>query len=450
MYDVSSILNNDYDKAAIRKAILLMMLPIMLENFLQLLTELVATAMVGRLTDVDISIQGMSTKIIDFVYYLFRGCGLALVVVISKNMAQEKIAESRTVFEKTVVSTIVVSFFIGTLLFLFPEVPTKVFTSDEALISGAANYIRILVFCLPFWGVNVCVSSVFQGKGDTKTPMIIAAFVNVLNIFLCYGLIFGNMAMPELGYKGAAVSLLVSRIAGCLVGILVLYNKKLGLFTWRGQRKKVEKVLYEIYSIGLPSAAESGVWQVASIFLSRILLFYGSSVFAAYQLGVQAEYITEIPAIGFSIVAISLVSRVVVLQNEKLYIELKKELIRICVILSIITSFLLMVFPHIFMRILTDNETLTGIAIPYVVIMGTIQIPQNLIKIYGGILRSANYKNIPLIVSIFGTWIVRLTSAYLCAYVFNLPLISIWFCILADQVIRCAILRYQVNHKKII
>ena len=71
----------EYNSKEIRREIIVMMIPLILESFLQLLTNFVAIAMVGRLDAVDVSAQGMSTKISDLAYYVFRGIGTAMVVL---------------------------------------------------------------------------------------------------------------------------------------------------------------------------------------------------------------------------------------------------------------------------------------------------------------------------------------------------------------------------------
>lgn len=439
-----------YNLKTIRKEIILIMLPIVAENCLQMLTSFVATAMVGRLLEIDISAQGMCTKIVDLSYYLFKGAGVALVVLIAKRMARGETNASRTIFEKTAVSALVISGLLCVLFWFQAELFLSIFTDEDALIIHSAKYMRILLFCLPLWGISACISGVYQGKGDTKTPMYLAAFTNLLNVVLCWGLIFGNLGMPKLGYLGAAVSLVISRSIGGILGVLLLYSRRFGIFTLSGERETVDSVLKEVYSIGLPNAGEATVWQIASIILSRIILLYGSASFAAYQLGLQAELMTEFPAVGFSVAATSLVSRAIGLQDKTLYEIYKRELMVSCTLISVVTSSLLIFLPQVFMHLLTDNAELTAIAIPYIMVMGIAQIPQNLNKIYAGILRSAGYKTAPLKIQLIGNWVIRIPLCLLCAYGLKLPILAIWFVMAADQITKCLLFRRSVNRKTIL
>lgn len=430
------------------------MLPLILENSLQLMTNLIAAAMVGRLDAFDVSAQGMATKVTDVVYYIFRGTGTALVVLTAKYFAQNKIEECRYIFKKTSVSAAAIGLIAAVVLLVAPKSFLHFFTDDVDLVVWAARYLRIIVLCLPFWAVMLVVSAVYQGVGNTRTPMILALIINLINVTLCWLFIFGNLGFPEMGFLGAAMSLVISRVVGCFAGLSLIFHEKTGVFKKKNKARAVDGVLRELYSIALPAAGEPILWQISSILLSRTILVYGADAFAAYQLGVQAEYITEIPAIGFSVAATSLISKAVGLGDHELFAWYRKEMARICIGISAVTTALLMLFPRGFMSLLTNHEELILIGGTYVFVMGTIQIPQNLIKVYSGILRSTGYKNTPMLIEATGTWGLRIPTALLSAYVFQAQLYVIWLCITADQlfkfVLSYLVLKYKVRSFKTI
>ena len=68
------------------------------------------------------------------------------------------------------------------------------------------------------------------------------------------------------------------------------------------------------------------------------------------------------------------------------------------------------------MTLMTDKPELQAIGVVYVFVMGFIQIPQNLSRIYNGTIRAMGYKNAPMLVAGFGIWIVRIPLCMLAAY----------------------------------
>lgn len=126
----------------------------------------------------------------------------------------------------------------------------------------------------------------------------------------------------------------------------------------------------EIYSTGIPAALESMFWQFSSILLSKMILVYGSASFAAYQIGIQAETITEMPAIGFGTAATTLIARAIGKQDNELRKVYFKQLVGMSTKISVVTSLLLILLPYAFMRIMTTNEELIPIGAMYVFVMG--------------------------------------------------------------------------------
>ena len=164
----------------------------------------------------------------------------------------------------------------------------------------------------------------------------------------------------------------------------LLYNKKKGLFSdtvRQGSFFKLDrKCIYEVYTTGIPAALESMFWQFSAIILSKIILSYGAAAFAAYQLGIQAETITEMPAIGFSTASTTLAARAIGKRDQKLQKIYFKELLKVGTAISIVTSLLFILLPKVFMQMMTDKPELQAIGVVYVFVMGFIQIPQKLIK----------------------------------------------------------------------
>ena len=101
------------------------------------------------------------------------------------------------------------------------------------------------------------------------------------------------------------------------------------------------------------------------------------------------------PAIGFSTASTTLAARAIGRQDEELRKIYFKELLKVGVVISSITSLLLIFLPRFFMTLMTDKPELQAIGVVYVFVMGFIQIPQNLSRIYNGTIRAMGYKKCP-------------------------------------------------------
>lgn len=442
-------------KKVIKRDIYQIIIPMILENILQISANLVITAMVGRLLANDISAQGICIRITDTLWCFYKGVAIGATVLIARAYGAGRHQDCRKIAEQTILTEMIIVFVFQVVLYFKAPLFLGFFSKDLQILSLAEGYMKTIIFEFPFVVITTVVTASFQGYGNTKIPMYIAVLMNVVNIVCGYCFIFGAFGIPGMGIKGAAIALLTAQAVGAGTGLYLLYKKKGGLFRKVPSEHRFfsfdKKCIYEIYTTGIPAALETVFWQVSAIILSKVILFYGNQAFAAYQLGIQAEEITEMPAIGFSTASTTLAARAIGMLDEELRKVYFKEQLKVGVFISSITSVLLIFLPRFFMTLMTDKPELQAIGVVYVFVMGFIQIPQNLSRIYNGTIRAMGYKNAPMLVAGFGIWIVRIPLCMLAAYVLRLPLTIIWIIIAMDQVSRFLLsvgLYYRINKKR--
>lgn len=442
-----------YDKKIIRKEIYFLIIPIMIENMFQVSTGLISAAMIGRLTPTLISSQGISTRITGVLLCLFKGIGIGATVVIAKTRGESDMAKCKKTFEQTTFTGLLLSIIITIFILMNSSYFLSYFTSNNEILYNSVKYLKIVIFTSPFVLIMSVVTAAFQACGNTKTPMYIAIIVNIINVILGYLLIYGKFGFPELSLIGAAIALLISQISGALLGIFLLYNKKDGLFSTLISKNDLLNIdftlMKQVYSIGIPAAFESMFWQFSAIVMSKVILSYGEVTFAAYQLGLQAEIMSEMPAVGVGIASTSMTANAIGKKDGVLLKIYTKQLIKTSTIISLISSLLIIVFPGIFMSFFTNNAEIKVIGIKYLIVMGFIQVPQNLSKVMYGTIRAAGYKNIPMIISFLGIWAVRVPLALLFAYVLKLDIVFIWLCMAIDQIFKCTLSAIVYKVKKV-
>lgn len=431
-----------YDSKVIRKQIFFLIIPVMLESIFQMSAGLISSAMIGRLSPSLISAQGISSRVTGILYSLFKGIGVGATVVIAKNRGEDDMNECRKTFEQTCITGCLIAALIIVLVLASSSSIIAFFTDSIDTMKSAEAYLKIVILTAPFLLIMSAVTAAFHACNNTKTPMFIAIVVNIINVTLGYLLIYGKFGFPNLSLSGAAIALLISQICGALLGIYLLYNSRHGLFSTALNRNGFFNMDFplvkKVYSIGIPAAFETMFWQLSAIIMSKAILSYGEVTFAAYQLGLQAELMSEMPAVGVGIAATSMTANAIGKKDGPLLKIYTKQLIATSTIISLFSSILIIFFPGFFMDFFTNNAEIKAIGINYLIVMGFIQIPQNLSKVLNGTIRSAGYKNIPMIISFLGIWAIRVPLALLFAYVLKLDIMFIWLCMAIDQLFKCA------------
>ena len=191
---------------------------------------------------------------------------------------------------------------VAAAIFIFaPTFMMMLNATPESLTMGVA-YLRILAFSIPFQALFMVISAILRGTGNTRTPMQIAFVINLVNVAVNSVLIFGRLGFPALGFRGPAVATIIGQATGATLAAWFLQSQRSGVgLSLRDGIAVDVPLIRRLLGIGIPASAEMFFWQIASIILFRLVNDFGTVAGAAYQLGLQAEGISYMPAAGFSI-----------------------------------------------------------------------------------------------------------------------------------------------------
>ncbi len=435
----------------INSKIVSMLVPITIENLLQMAAGIVTMGMIGRIDALSISAVGISIRITQIIWALFRGVAIGATVFVAQYYGAGNLEKVKAVIKQTLLSSII---FVAVLqLIIYIEAPNllMIFGPQAELLNLATEFIRIVSFGLPFLAVMLIVGGVLQGLGNSRIPMLITLTMNLINIAVGYCIIFGKLGFSPLGVRGAAVASVVSQGAAAVMGLFILFRRN-GILEGCFNRKLFSidtKQIAAVYRVGLPSAMESVFWQLAAVILTRAMLTYGETAFAAYQLGLQAEAVSYMPAMGIGVVTTALIGQALGARNQDLARQYLKQILKGTFAITAVCTIMMLCFPKAMMSALTDDKEIIALSAVYLMLMGLVQFPQNLTGVLSGSMRGAGLTRAPMLIAGFGLWGVRVPLALLMTYAFDRTIIWIWIVMCVDIVIRSVVCSILFKKKSI-
>lgn len=439
------------ENKVMRNKILSMILPITAENVLQMTAGVVSMAMIGRINPLAVGAIGVSTVLYRIIWSLFKGIATGASVFVAQSYGAKDFIKLKSVSEQSMMLSIALSIILQQLLYWNAEILLKVFNPSPELLGNGTTYLKIISWSLPFAAIILLVSGILQGMGNAKTPMLVIGILNIVNIIFSYILIFGKLGITSLGLKGAAYAYNIAYIVSALIGIIILFGKR-GIVTEFGGKFKFEfnpKEAITILRFGLPTSFEAAFWQASSIFLTRAILTYGEIAYAAYQLGLQAEAISYMPATGFGIAATTFIGQSLGSKDPEKGKRYLNELIKFTIIITIFAGGILILLPKQLMGILTDESEVIRIGAMYLFVMGVTQMPQNLSGVLSGALRGAGYAKAPMLNAGIGLWAIRVPFVLSMAFIFKADIIWIWIGIGMDMCFRFIFSYFYYKRKDI-
>lgn len=418
---------------SIRKRILAMIIPITSENLLQMIAGTVTMAFVGRLDAAAIGAVGIGNIVFRMAWAIFKGIGIGASAAISRYYGSgDKPRIFRLILEG-LASVVLLSIIIQQIVYWLAEYLIRFLSNNEGLLQETMMFTSIISYSIPFMAIVVFSAGIFQGMTNSKTPMKAVLLMNALNIVFSYLLIFGNFGFPRLGIRGAAYAFNIAQLGASIFSLIMI---ALAVTKFKPNDLKSFKLngssIRELFRYGFPSAMEIFFWQISSIVLTKAVLTYGETAYASFQLGMQAESISYMPAAGFSIAATAFIGQHLGANDFKQSKTYMSELRKMVVVITLFMGAVLVLIPGLVMRLLTDNREIIQIGSYYLIVMGVSQLPQNLSGLYNGALRGAGYPNIPMLTTVIGIWLIRVPLVIIFAYYLKTDLIWIWIAMAID------------------
>lgn len=191
----------DLTSISIKRAIILLAIPMMLEMAMESVFALVDLYFVGHLENSSHAIQtvGLTESVLTIIYSLAIGLSMAATAVVARRIG-EKNPEAAS---KAGMQTIVIAVFVNIII----SILGLIYAKDILLLMGASaetaeqgvTFVRIMMGGSIIIVLLFLINGIFRGAGNAAIAMRSLWIANIANIILCPIFINGLGPIPEIG-----------------------------------------------------------------------------------------------------------------------------------------------------------------------------------------------------------------------------------------------------------
>ena len=284
--------------------------PVISENFLQTMLGIVDTIMVARLGPAALAGVGSAIQIMFFIISALSATSVGSSVLVAQSVGAKNLDHASKLAKQSLVWSVLISAPLLLIGLIAAEPIISIFGMEPIPSRIGADYLRVTMGTLSVLTLMLLGGGVLRGIGDSRTPMLITLFANVINVIFTYGLIFGELGMPELGAVGSAWGTFISRVFGFAILFWVMWRGVKGV-SIRGAADWWPdwSLARQILKIGLPAATEQMLNSVAFLTMSIVVAQLGTLALAAHRVALNAMSISFLPGLGFAMAATALVGQ---------------------------------------------------------------------------------------------------------------------------------------------
>lgn len=314
-------------------------LPIALQQLLVSCAQLVDTAMVTGLGNVVVSAVGVSSRWIFLMNLFYFGISSGSAAMIAQFWGAKEKSSIRKSYGIALIFGAAVAVMFNLAMFLFPSQLIRVFTSEQAVIDTAADYMRIVAFMSIFSAFNQITCTALRATERVNPPLFTSFASVAVNTVLNYVLIHGKLGFPVLGIKGAAIATLTSTAFQSVLLFIVLrsskdiYNAKIKEFFSMGR-----DFVRRFSVVCLPVVFNEVAWAIGTNIYAMVFARQGSESYAGYTIFSSIEQIAFVFFVGICHACSIMTGKTIGEGNESGAYKLAKKFVIITPILGIITG----------------------------------------------------------------------------------------------------------------
>lgn len=302
----------DYTQGSLRKAIIMLAIPMILEMSMESVFALVDLFFVGHLPDAEHTLQSVSLteSVLAIIYSIAFGLGMAATAMVARRVGEKNADEAAHSAAQSLWLAITIAIVLSILGVVFADDILRAMGADEKTVAMGTSFARIdmggsIIIMLLF-----LINGIFRGAGNASMAMRSLWLANICNIILCPILIRGFGPIPAFGLTGAAIATTTGRGIGVFYQLYHLLKGD-GIIKIQRRHFNISRpIIKSLLSIASPAILQFIIASCSWLVLARLVADTGHSVTSAgFQTALRVVIFFILPAWGLSNAAATLVGQ---------------------------------------------------------------------------------------------------------------------------------------------
>ncbi|MCC8097087.1 MAG: MATE family efflux transporter [Eubacterium sp.] len=416
--------------------LMLMIIPLFLEQFLVMLVGIADTLIVSYVGEFAVSGVSLVNQFNVVFIFLFTALASGGAVVISQYIGKKSYNSASEAASQLLLLSSIISVLIYSLVLVGNEKILHLMFGkvESSVMEACITYLRISAYSYPMLAVYNAGAAVYRSLGKTGVTMYLSAVSNIINII---GNIIGVFVLHA-GIAGVAYPSLVARTFSAVIITLlcfktknkVCYSKK-QIFRWNNDLIKC------ILNIAVPNGLENGISQFVKIAVSSIVALFGTYQIAANGIAQSIWSMAALAGVAMGPIFITVIGQSMGNGDTEAADYYFKRLSKITLLISALWNILIFVLTPVVLKLYDLEQQTINLVIWLVLIhniFNAVAFPFS--GAFSNGLRAAGDVKFTMCVSVTSTVVIRLLLSYYFGIILNMGVIGISFAMVCDWIVR--------------
>jgi len=408
----------DYTAGSIRKAVIMLAIPMMLEMIMESVFALVDLYFVGHLHNSSHAIQtvALTESVLTIIYSLAIGMSMAATAVVARRVGEKNPEEAAHAGTQAILVAAFVTVILSVAGYIFSGDILRLMGAGEDTVKAGTPYTHIMMCSSTVIMLLFLINGIFRGAGNAAIAMKSLWLANICNIILCPLFINGLGPVPAFGLTGAAMATTLGRSIGVSYQLYHLFNGKSLIRIKRYHWKPDWTLIRSLVNVAAPGILQFVIGSCSWIFLAQLVATTGGDQGSAgYQVAIRLMLFFLLPAWGLSNAAATLVGQNL---GAKQLERAEESVIKTTwynVFFMGIVTILFYAFGEWFISFFTADEQVRAVALRAIRIISAGYIFYGVGMVMINAFNGAGDTWTPTWINLFGFWLFQIPLAYLLA-----------------------------------
>ena len=288
---------------SIRRAVVLLSVPMILEMCMESVFALVDIFFVGRIGKEAVAAVGLTESVLAIVYSVAMGLGMAATAMVARRIGEKNETEASHSAAQAILICLGLTVVISLAGAAFAPHLLKVMGASGATVQIGTSYTRIVFSGSIVIMMLFLINGVFRGAGNASTAMWSLWIANGCNIILC------PLLIHFYGLPGAAMATTTGRGIGVCYQLYHLLKRTGVIRIIRKQFRPDGVIIRGLLKIAWTGTLQFLIGSASWIAMAMIIARFGDTAIAGYQVAIRIVIFFLLPAWGMSNAAATLVGQ---------------------------------------------------------------------------------------------------------------------------------------------
>ncbi len=312
------------------------------------------------------------------------------------------------------------------ITYIFAPMVLRATIHDTKTADQVVNFLLIRIWGLPFLYLYVMRNALLVGTNQTKFLVWGTLSEAVVNIVLDYGLIYGHLGLPEIGFNGAAYASIIAEATGLVVIYAVIRFKGIHKTFSFFEQTKIDLSITKLILIqSAPLIVQYGISIMSWEYFYILIEHHGARALAISNTMRNIFGLFGIFCWAFASTTNTMVSNIIGQGRTEEVIPLVNRIVKLSLGVSAITFVVLNVAPEIFLSFYGQGDEFVNEAIPVVRIVSLALMMMSIGTIWLNAVTGTGNSQVNLLIELV-TIIIYCVYVYVVLEYWNLPITWGW------------------------